>query len=299
MSHVMSLVRRDIRIFYRTKGNIFFSLLAVLILVALHFAIFRTMYTDNWVQIVAHIPGLSAERLQLQWLADSLMFAAIIPIGAVTLSLTTLGLMVADRESNALSDFLVSPIRRGSLLQSYLLSSFLVGFVMLLGFIIFFQIYFLIVYGVGFTLLQIGLILLGTVGSLIFGNVFMLLLISFLKTEQTLSAVGAIVGTFSGFVAGAYIPLGMFGDIIGNIFSALPFAQLTVLVRGAFLHTLESVTPLTHEMISGEIARGFGIELWLGDRLIPLWGAILLTAGFTLVLLICLIIRFAKMKKAD
>ncbi|MCL2367697.1 MAG: ABC transporter permease [Oscillospiraceae bacterium] len=299
MSHVMSLIKRDTKIFYRTKGNIFFSLLAILILVALHFAIFRTMYTDNWVQIAAQIPGLSAERLQLQWIADSLVFAAIIPIGTVTLSLTALGLMVADRETNALSDFLVSPIRRNSLLASYLLSSFFVGFVMLLGFVVFFHIYFLIVYGVGFTLLQIGLILLGTIGSLIFGNVFMLLLVSFLKTEQTLSAVGAVVGTFIGFLAGAYIPLGMFGETVGTVFSALPFAQLTILVRGAFLQTLETVTPLTHEMISGEIARGFGIELWLGDRLIPLWGAALMAGGITLILFLCLIIRFAKMKKAD
>ena len=299
MRHLTSLVKRDIRIFYRTKGNVFFSLLAVLILVALHFAIFRNVYTDNWVHITGEIPGLSVERIQLQWIADSLMFAAIIPIGAVTLSLTTLGLMVADRETNALSDFLVSPIRRKNLLTSYLLSSFLVGFVMLLGFLLFFQIYFFLVYGVGFTLLQIGLILLGTIGSLIFGNIFMLLLISFFKTEQTLSAVGAIVGTFIGFVGGAYIPLGMFGETIGNIFSALPFAQLTVLIRGAFLLSLESVTPLTHEMISGEIARGFGIELWLGNQLIPMWGAAAMTGGVTLVLLLCLIIRFARLKKTD
>jgi len=299
MSHLGSLTRRDIKIFYRTKGNIFFSLLAVLILVVLHFAIFRQVYTDNWVEIASHIPGLSVERLQLQWIADSLMFSAIIPIGAVTISLTTLGLMVADRETNTLSDFLVSPIRRGSLLTSYLASSFIVCFLMLAGFVVFFQIYFLIVYGVGFTLIQIGKILLVMIGALIFANVFMLLLVSFFKTQQTLSAVGAIVGTMMGFVSGAYIPLGMFGDTIGNIFSALPFAQITVLSRGAFLYTLETVTPLTHEMLSGEIARSFGIELWLGSHHVPMWGTALIAGGITLVLFLWLVIRFAKMKKAD
>ena len=299
MNHLASLVRRNIKIFYRTKGNIFFSCLAVIIVVALHFAIFRDVYTDNWVSITSHIPGLSVERTDLLWLSDSLMFAAIIHIGAVTISLTVLGLMVADRESNALSDFLVAPIRRSHLLASYLISSILVCFAILLGFIVFFQIYFLIVYGLSFTLVQIGLIFLGTVGSVMFGNIFMLLLISFFKKQQTLSPVGAIVGVLMGFVTGAYIPLGMFGEIIGNMFSALPFAQLTVLIRGAFLHTLESVTPLTHEMISGEIARGFGIELWLGDNLIPTWGVILMASGVTLALLLCLTVRFARMKKAE
>ena len=299
MNHLRSLIKRDIKIFYRTKGNIFFSLLAVLILVILHFAIFRQVTTDGWTQITAYIPGLSIDRTHLQWMADSLMFSAIIPIGAVTISLTTLSLMVADRETNTLSDFLVSPIRRGSLLTSYLTSSFIVCFLMLAGFVIFFQIYFLIVYSVSFTLIQIGMIFLVTAGALIFANVFMLLLISFFKTQQTLSAVGAIVGTMMGFVSGAYIPLGMFGETVGNIFSALPFAQITVLSRGAFLYELERVTPLTHDMISGEIARSYGIELWLGNHHIPAWGVAAIAGGITLILLLCLMIRFAKMKKAD
>jgi len=299
MNHLVSLVRRDIKIFYRTKGNIFFSLLSVIILVVLHFAIFQQMYTDNWAHNMAQIPGFSVERLHLQWMTDSLVFAAIIPIGAVTTSLTTLGLMVSDRETNTLSDFLVSPIRRGSLLTSYLASSFIDCFVMLAGFVVFFQIYFLIVYGVGFALVQVGMILLVMIGSLIFANAFILLLISFFKTQQSLSAVGAIVGTLIGFVNGAFIPLGMFGDTVGTIFSALPFAQITVLSRGAFLHTLENVTSLTHEMLSGEVARGFGIELWLGSHHIPMWGVALVAGGITLVLLLCLVVRFAKMKKAD
>ena len=300
MSHILSLVKRDIKIFYRTKTNIFFSLLGVLILVVLHFAIFRNMYADNWNFVVSQIPGLAPmEQQYSRWVSDSLMFAAIIPIGSLTITLTTLGLIVSDKETNVLSDLLVSPIRRNSLFLSYLISSFIVGFVMLLGFVVFFQVYFLIVYGTWFTLMQIGMILLALIGSLIFGNIFMLLVLSFVKTEQSLGSVGAIVGTFSGFVGGAYIPLAMFGDAVGSFFSALPFAQLTVLARRAFLMELESVTPLTHEIISGEIARGFGIELWLGDFHVPLWGAALITTGFTLIFLICLILRFGKMKKAD
>lgn len=299
MSGFMSLLQRDIKIFYRTRGNLFFSLLSVLILIVLHFAIFRDTYTDAWAAVTAHIPGLTIQREYLQWIADSLMFSAIIPIGAVTISLTTLGLMVADREKNSLSDFLVAPIRRNSLLASYLFSSFIVGFVMLGGLLMFFQVYFVLMYSISFTLTQVGLILLVTLGSLLFGNIFMLLLISFLKTQQSLTAIGAIVGVLTGFVTGAYIPLGMFGETVGNIFSALPFAQLTVLSRGAFLHSLECVTPLSHEILSGEIARDFGIELWLGSRYVPMWGVALLAGGITAALLVCLIVRFARMKKAD
>jgi len=299
MMHIHSLVKRDIKIFYRTKGNLFFASLSVLILVVLHFVVFRNMNTDNWVQIVSQFPALSVERDMLAWIVDSLMFAAIIPIGAITISLTALGLMVEDKEKNVLSDFLVSPIKRSSLLASYLISSFIVGFVILLGYIVFFQIYFILMYSVSFSLTQLGLMLLAMVGSLVFANIFMLLLISFLKSQQSLGAVGTIVGTLIGFLSGAYIPVGMFGETVGNVFSALPFLQITVLTRQAFLYALESVTPFTHEMISGRVAHTFGIEHWLGDTLFPVWGTVLMSGGITLILLVLLMIRFAKMKKAD
>lgn len=299
MNSLISLVKRNIKIFYRTKGNIFFSMLSIIILVALHFAIFRSMYADNWIYVTSQISGLIIERENLTWIADSLMFSAIIPLGAVTISLTAIGTMVADKETNALSDFLISPIKRGILLTSYLMSSFIIGFTVLSLFIIFFCIYFFVMYGITFTALQLGLIVMAKIGSLIFANIFMLLLISFLKKQQSLSTLGSILGTSIGFLSGAYIPIGMFGDIIGTLFSALPFLQLTVLTRQAFLYEIQTITPLTHEMLTGEIARNFGMEVWFGNNLISTQFTILISGTITLFLLIGLVIRFSRMKKAD
>ena len=107
------------------------------------------------------------------------------------------------------------------------------------------------------------------------------------------------LGTLMGFISGAYIPVGMFGKVVSDILNALPFLQITVLVRQAFLYNLEAVTPLTHEMISGEIARNFGMEVWLGGTQIPFWGAALTSGAVTLVLLLCLIVRFVRIRKSD
>jgi len=241
-------------------------------------------------------PVMSGWTMKLERI---LMFSAILPIGAVSISITAIGLMVADREKNVLNDFLVSPIKRNDLLASYLISSILVGFTLLLGFIAFYAIYFQAVYSISFTLPQLGYILLAIIGSLIFANIFILLIMTFIKKQQSLGAFGTILGTLNGFISGAYIPVGMFGDTAGTILSALPFLQLTVLTRQAFLYNLETVTPITHEMLSGEIAREFGLELWFGNTHIPLWGVAALTTGITLVLLLCLTVRFAKMKKSD
>jgi len=299
MNSLSSLIARNSKIFYRTKGNIFFSTLAVIILLVLHFVIFRNMYTDSWEAILSALPGFTIDRDSIQWIVDSLMFSAILPIGAVSISITTLGLMVEDREKNVLNDFLVSPIKRNDLLASYLISSFIIGFTMLLGFIAFYGIYFQIVYNISYSLKQLGFILLATIGALIFANTFILLIMTFIKKQSALGAFGTILGTMNGFISGAYIPVGMFGDTVGTILSALPFLQLTVLSRQAFLYNMENITVLTHEMLSGELAREFGLELWFGDTLMPIWSVAALAGGITLILLLCLIVRFAKMKKAD
>ena len=299
MSNIKSLVIRDTKIFYRTKGNIFFSFLSVLILVILHFMIFRDMNTNNWMFMMADVPGLDATRLDFQWIVDSLMFSALIPIGAVSIAMTTLSLIVEDREKNALTDFLVAPINRNSLMVSYLLSSFLVCFALLFGLLVFFQIFFFAIYGVVFTAAQIVYSLLVMVGAIIFGNIFMLLLISFIKTSQSLSAMGAIVGTLIGFVSGAYIPLGMYGETVSNIFSALPFAQLTVLLRGAFFMNLETATPMRFEMFTEQSLRAWGLTLWIGDTHIPVPTVAVFCAVTSLVLLVLLMVRFRRMKKPD
>ena len=299
MNSLLSLTSRNLKIFYRTKGNLFFSMLSVLILVVLHFIVFRSTSADSWSEICSQFPGLTVERSDLLWLNDSLMFAAILPIGAVTISLVSLSLMTSDREKNTINDFLVSPIKRNTVLASYLISSFITGFGICIIFIVFFSIYFMALYGVLFTMMQMVWLLIATIGSLIFANVFMLLIISFIKNQQTVGAVGTVVGTGIGFLSGAYIPIGMFGETIGNIFSSLPFLQLTVLMRQVFLMEMETVTPLRFSMISGDMARNFGIELFIGGKNIPIWGIALFSLGISAILLGSLIFRFNHMKKAE
>ncbi len=293
-----TLVKRDVKIFYRTKGNIFFASLSVLILVLLHIIIFRDMFTDAWVEITAHFSAVP-ERESLAWIVDCSMFAAILPIGAITVSLVALGLMVQDRETNALSDFMVSPIKRNSLLASYLISSLIVGFIILMLFILMFEIYFLIVYGVGLTLIQFALITGTIILSLVFGNVFMLLIISFVKSQQSLGALGTIIGTMLGFLSGAYIPVGQFGEVVASVFSALPFLQITVLMRQAFLYEMQNVTGITLDMLPEQVTREMGFEVWLGSAHIPVWAVALIVGGVTLAMLFAVAIRFDKMKKAE
>jgi len=300
MSDIWQLTKRNIKVFFKSKSNIFFSTLSILILLFLHFAVFRNMFADNWEQVFAagNIP-LEIERSKITWLVDSMIFAAIIPMAAVTISLTALAQMTTDKQKNSINDFLVSPIKRQDMLVGYLLSSFIIGGSLCFAFLVIFEIFFLIVYGVGFAVVQMLAILAVTLFSLVFANVFMLLIITFIKTEQTLGAIGTILGTMIGFMCGAYIPVGMFGEMVGNIFSLLPFLQLTVLSRQAFIMNISEVLPFNMEMLTGPTAQGFGLECWIFGNLIPLWGVALITLGFTVAMFTALVIIFKKLKKKD
>ena len=292
-SGLIGLIKRNARLYIRTPSNIVWSLLSVLILVALHFIVFRNM-TVNGMMAGVYENGFEIDRRYITWVVDSLMFAAVIPLAAVSISLVTLAQLVDDKEKNTFSDFLVSPIGNKKIMASYLITSALIGFAIILVLVFFFWIFLFAGSGISFSFVQFLLILAVSIGAIIFGNILMLLIISFIKKQQGVSAVGVIAGTALGFLGGAYIPMGVLGNTIGTIFGLFPFLQLTVLSRRAFLYRMAEVSPLSNYMIDG---RFNGFELYIGNSHIPIWGIILMLSGITVVLLAGLIIRFVRLKK--
>lgn len=293
MNKIWSLVRRNMRLYFSNKSNIFFSMLAMIILVSLHFIVFRKMNSDNLLSL-----GLPVEEKWSLWFSDCLMLSALIPVGATTISLTSISQLVIDKERKTINDFYITPINKNILLCSYLFSSFAIGAMVLIGLIVFIEIYLLVIYGISFTLTQI-ILILGVAGlSLILANSFILLLISFIKREQAVGAVGSIVGTLIGFVCGAYIPVGVLGDTIAKIFISIPFLPLTAISRQIFFMNVSS-TGLTEEMLGGELAKKYGYELFFGDTQLSNSTLILMIVGYIVLFSILLIMRFKKMRNDD
>lgn len=293
MNKLGSLTKRNIKLYFASKSNIFFSMLALIILIGLHFIVFRKMNADSFLS--AGFPV--AEKWAL-WFSDCLMLSSLIPIGAVTISLTSLGQIVTDKEKNIINDFYVAPVSRNTLLISYLLSSLAIGSIMLLGFILFFEVYLLAIYGISFTVIQLCSILGVTVLSLLLGNSFVLLIVSFVKREQAMGAIGTVLGTMLGFICGAYVPLSVLGESVTKIFTFLPFLPLTALARQSFFMNVSS-TGLTKDAISGEFAKTYGYELFLNGKQLSVLTLCLIVAGFTILFSVLLMIRFKKMRKND
>ena len=88
---------------------------------------------------------------------------------------------------------------------------------------------------------------------------------SFIRTTGAFSGLATIVGTVVGFLAGAFIAVGLFPEAVRNTINALPFAQSAMLMRREFTaETLATLVGDQPEAIAG-LSAFYGITLFVGD----------------------------------
>lgn len=226
MSAVLLLTGRNLRLFFRDRAGVFFSLLSALILIGLYALFLGNLQVEN---LATQFPN--AATGDIDGFVNAWVFAGITMITTVTTALAALAVFVDDRSSGRFSDFLVSPIRRSELILGYLLSSFVISLTMTLVIVVVGQLY-LLTQGSTLMTLPEAATTLGYVAlsSLAFAALSSFV-VTFLRSSGAFAALSTVVGTVIGFLAGAYIPVGTLPDGIVDVMSALPFAQSAMLIR--------------------------------------------------------------------
>jgi multidrug/hemolysin transport system permease protein len=276
MGIVLDIMGRNLRLFFRDRLNVFFSLLGALIVFLLYTLFLANLQTTS---IASAFP--QADESDVKGFVDSWMFGGIVAMTSITTSLGALGVFVEDVASGRFRDFLVSPIRRGQLVLGYLLSTFVVALIMT---VIVFAVslgYLALVDGVTIGVLPI-VTTLGWIAlaCLAFAAIWAFVA-SFIRTTGAFSALATIVGTVIGFLAGAFIAVGLFPEAVRNVVNALPFAQTAMLMRreltGDTLSTLVGGQPEAIEALS----EYYGITAFVGDWevTVPVVAAILVACA--------------------
>lgn len=265
MSTVAAYVGRNLRLFYRDPLGVFFSLTGALVVFLLYALFLGQMQVDSLTQT----PGVDADAARD--FVDSWMFAGVIAVAAVTTPLGALSTFVEDAATGRFRDFLVSPVRRAQLVLGYLGSAFVIGLLTTLVVLAVALGYLAVT---GRTLpdaAQIARIVGWTALAVAAYTALWAFVVSFLRTTGAYSGLSTLVGTLTGFVAGAYIPVGAFPDAVRDAVSALPFAQSAMLVRREFaagpLDRLTDGSPDAH----AELQQVFGLELQVGTATVPVW----------------------------
>lgn len=223
---MLAFAKRNILLYFRDKATVFFSLLAVIILVALYVVFLGDMTAKQ-------LPDFPAKKaLLMSW-----FIAGMLAITSTTTTLASFGILVEDRANKTYMDFYSSPISRTKLVGGYILSALTIGFLMCLCTLVASNL-FLVVAGeamlsFGKMIVASGVVILAVLAS----SSMVLLLVSFFKTSNAFAAASTVVGTLLGFLAGIYIPIGSLPDYLQTIVKLFPVSHSAALFRQVLMET--------------------------------------------------------------
>ncbi len=233
-----TLVKRNVKMFFKDKGTFFTALITPIILLVLYATFLNNVYRESFLGVIQGvIPNAVVDENTLDGLTGGLLLSSLLSVSTVTVSFCANLCMVQDKVSGARNDLDVSPVKPSTIAWSYYASTAINGLL------------------IGISAMLIGLVYLACIGwYLSFVDVLalfldVLLLVAFgtalsslicypLTTQGQLSAVGTIVSAGYGFICGAYMPISSFSEGVRNVMSFFPGTYGTSLLRN---HALRGV----------------------------------------------------------
>lgn len=232
MKTLIMLVKRNLLVYSRDRATVFFSMLAMIIVITLNVIFLGKNNVDN-LMTSANITSEMANEFIIVWI-----IAGIIVINCVTSSAAVMNIMVDDEDKKRMPVFLVSSVSRFKLSLAYILTAFLVSFGISIITFCGLQIYLFIIGEQLFTLIQvakiIGIVFLNSFAS----STFMFFIVSFIHTASAYSGVNTLISTLIGFITGMYVSMGELPVILQKILKFIPAVHGASLIREAFLENV-------------------------------------------------------------
>jgi len=216
---MLTICKRNLKLFFRDRSAVFFSLLAVFIIIGLYVLFLGDTITSG-------MKGIEDAR----FLIDSWIMAGLLAVTSLTTTMGAFGIMIDDKTKKIEKDFLAAPIKRSQLAGGYILSSFVIGIITVITFILA-EIY-IVAYGgeilpTESILKVLGLILL----SVLAGSSMAFFMVSFFKSQNAFATASTIIGTLIGFLTGIYIPIGSLPEAVQYVIKVFPISHAGALFR--------------------------------------------------------------------
>jgi len=221
------LLKRNIKLYFRDKINLLFSLLAIFIIIALYTLFLGNVWGDDALRALPE-----ADILRQSWLT-----AGILAVSTVTTSMGAFAVIIDDRAKKINKGFYASPVKRSHITSGYILSAFFVGVIMTVVTAIPLGIYIIAIGGEFLPPLAYfkiaGLILLSSLSS----TAMVCFITSFLKSYSAFSTISTIMGTLIGFLMGIYLPIGVLPEAVQTIIKLFPPSHVAMLLRQTLMET--------------------------------------------------------------
>lgn len=233
---ISSLMKRNIKLYFKDKGMFFTSLITPLILLVLYGTFLSNVYEDTFRSALEAAGATVSDKLIGGCVGGELV-SSLLAVSCVTVAFCSNLLMVQDKITGARRDITIAPVKLSTLALSYylstLLSTLLICFIatgVCLGYLAYVGWY--------LTAGDVANVFLDVVLLVLFGTALSSCVNFPLSTQGQASAVGTIVSAGYGFVCGAYMPISQFSDGLQKVISFLPGTYGTSLLRN---HALRGV----------------------------------------------------------
>ena len=284
---MISFVSRNLKVFFRDKTAVFFSLLAVLIVLGLYIFFLG----DVWIDSFPNIKGV--KNLMNCWI-----IAGLIGVTSVTANMGAFGTMIEDKSKNKIKDFYVSPIKKSKIVGGYIISSFIVGSMMSVVTLIISQIY-LVYSGVDVLnfkeLTEVFLIILMTSLS---NSAMILFIVSLFSSEKAFSTASTIIGTLIGFITGIYLPISMLPDSVQIIVKLFPTSHGISILRQIFMKKQMDISfadvPTNY---INEFKESMGVVYYINDKLVSNTTSVFILIASTIIFFFLAVLILYKKKK--
>ena len=272
---LLSLIKRNIKLFFKDKGLVIGALVGPIILIVLYFTFLNDVYRDTF---KSFIPEGTSNKI-INDIVNGELISSILAVSCINVSFCSNFLMVRDKVNNARSDLLVSPVKSYVLALSYyiatVISSLTICYIALgisLVFVAFSHWF--------FTASSLLMLLLDVFLTVLFGTALSSIINFFLTSEGQISAVGTIISAGYGFICGAYMPINSYNSGLKKVIMFTPGTYCTSLIRNHSLAgAFKEMSDWPIEAIKS-IKDGIDCNLYLFDKQISIagmYGIVLIT----------------------
>lgn len=255
---MLTFVGRNLKVFFRDKTAVFFSLLAVFIVLGLYLLFLGDVWTESFPNVV-----------EVKSLMNCWIVAGIIGVTSVTANMGAFGIMVEDKSKNKVKDFTVSPMKNFKIIGGYILSSFVVGSIMSVVALAISQGYLMYSGAEALNVYQLVEAFLVILLTTISNSAMVLFIVSLFNSEKAFSTASTIVGTLIGFITGIYLPISMLPESVQIVVKLFPTSHGISILRQIFMERQMEVSfadvPASY---IGEFKEIMGVVYYLNDKLV-------------------------------
>jgi len=266
------LISRHLKIYFRDKGTIISSLIAILVTIALY-----VLFLGNYLEsTINNTIGVNTGNFLF---VNTWVLSGIIIVSSVTVSLGIFGVKVKDDETEIFKSFAVSPVSKLSIVLSYIIAAWIMSFIITL---IAFILWTIVMKILGYTIISFSslpLLLLYVIINILSSTSLTFFIVNFVKSVTAFSSISTIVGTLTGFLAGIYLPIGALPKYVQFLMKFFPPTYGVAQIRSALADS-----PLKNITQKDSISTINQLKLYMGIK-VEVFGHLLTNIDITIILL--------------